>query len=96
MVSLDLVSQKEENPAAHKKTYAPYPLHEEKQNDPQKNHGDTNAVKKLIPARRVLVIVLRHIVRQTGQSAPPCGGDDSAEMKLYTQNGLVARGGHTY
>ena len=96
MISFDLVSQKEKNPAAHKKTSAPNPLHEDKKNDAQENHGNADAVKKLIPGGRVFVIVLRHIVRQTWQSAPPCGGDNSAEMKLYTQNGPVARGTHTY
>jgi hypothetical protein len=53
-------------------------------------------MEQLVPSGRVLVIVLRHIVRQFGKSAPPCGGDHSAGMKLYTEKGPLARGGHTY
>lgn len=62
----------------------------------QKNHGDADTMKKPMPAGTVFLIGVRHKVRQAGQSAPPCGGDDSAEMKLYTQNGLLTRGAHTY
>jgi hypothetical protein len=41
-------------------------------------------MQKLIPAGRVFLIVLRHVVRQT-QSAPPCG-DGTAESSLYTES----------
>jgi hypothetical protein len=74
MVSLDLVSKKQKNPPAYKKTRSPNPFHEDQQNNPQKNHGDADTMEKLIPAGRVLVIVLGHVVRQAWQSAPPCGG----------------------
>src|SRR5208282_3527044 len=74
MVPLDFVSQKEENPSANEETRSPNPFGQNQQNHPQKNHGDADTMEQFVPAGRVLVIVLRHIVRQARHSAPPCGG----------------------
>src|SRR5580692_1193015 len=74
VVSLNLVSKKKKNPPTYKETRSPNPLHENQQKDSCENHGNAQAMEKLIPARRVFVIVLRHVVRQAWQSAPPCGG----------------------
>jgi hypothetical protein len=67
------VSQEQEHPAAHEKRSAPHPLCEKEQDEPGKDQGNADAVQQFIPAGRVFVVVLRHVVRQT-QSAPPVGG----------------------
>src|SRR5260370_18109715 len=73
MIAFDPVTQEQERPAAHEKRSAPDPLCEKEQDESGKYQGNANAVEQFIPAGRVFVIVLRHVVRQT-QSAPPCGG----------------------
>ena len=73
MIAFDPVSQEQEYPAAHEERSAPNPFSEQEQDEPGKDHGNADAVQQFVPAGRVFVIVLRHVVRQT-QCAPPCGG----------------------
>ena len=73
MVSLDPVAEKKERPPAQKKSRSQDPFCEEQKDNPGKNHRDTDTMQEFVPAGFVLVIVLRHVVRET-QSAPPCGG----------------------
>jgi hypothetical protein len=96
MVSLNFVAYKEKNPSPNKETRSPNPLHQNQQNNPGKNHGNAYAMQQLVPSGRVLVIVLRHVVRKAWQAHLLAVGDHSAGMKLYTENGSLARGGHTY
>jgi hypothetical protein len=84
MITLNPVTKKQEHPSADEERAAPKPLGKKKQNQPGKNHRDANAMKKFVPAGRVFVIVLRHVVRQT-QSAPPCG-DDTADERHFIPN----------
>src|SRR5260370_36044734 len=64
MISFNPMAQKKKNPPAKKKSCAPNPFCENEKNDAGKNHGDTDAVQEFVPAGFVLVIVLRHVVRQ--------------------------------
>src|SRR6266852_2974801 len=64
MVSLNLVAEKQKHPSAEKKSRSPSPSHKEEKDNPGKNHRDTNAMQEFVPAGFVLVIVLRHVVRQ--------------------------------
>ncbi len=89
MIALNPVSQKQKRPSADEKCRSPEPLQENKQKEPDENHGDAYTVQQFIPAGRMFLIVLRHVVRQT-QSAPPCG-DGSAERSLYTKLPQMAR-----
>ena len=73
MIPFDPVAQEQEHTAAHEERPSPDPFREKEQNESGKDHGNTNAVQQFIPAGRVFVIVLRHVVCQT-QSTPPCGG----------------------
>jgi len=50
MVSLNLVTQKEKNPAAGEETRAPNPFREDEKYNPQKNHGNANPMEQLVPA----------------------------------------------
>src|ERR1700674_1024567 len=65
MISFDPVAEKQKQPSAHKKSRSPGPFHEDEKDDPGKNHRDANTVQEFIPVGFVLVIVLRHVVRQT-------------------------------
>jgi hypothetical protein len=89
MVTFDPVTQEQERPTAKEESAAGKPSGEKKQDQPGKNHRDANSMQQLVPAGRVFVIVLRHVVRQT-QSAPPCG-DDTADKALYTELQEIAR-----
>src|SRR5712671_5369773 len=71
MVSLNPVTEKQKHPSAQKKPRSPDPFHENEEDKPGKNHRDTNAMQEFVPAGFVLVIVLRHVVRQARHSAPP-------------------------
>ena len=73
MIAFDAVAQEQEHPAAHEERPSPDPFCEKEQDESGKDHGNANAVQQFVPAGRVFVIVLRHVVRET-QSAPPCGG----------------------
>ena len=73
MIAFNPVSQKQEHPAAHERRSTPDPLCEKEQDESGKDQGNAYAVQQFIPAGRMFVIVLRHVVRET-QSAPPCGG----------------------
>ena len=73
MIAFNPVSQEQEHPAAHEKRSAPDPFCEKEQDESGKDQGNANAVEQFVPAGRMFVIVLRHVVRQT-QSAPPVGG----------------------
>src|SRR6267143_5088375 len=64
MVSLDLMAEKQKHPSAQKKSRSPGPFHEKKKSNPSKNHRDANTMQEFVPAGFVLVIVLRHVVRQ--------------------------------
>src|SRR6266852_5313105 len=72
MISFNPVAEKKKNPPAQKKSRCPSPFHKEEKNDAGKNHGDTNAVQEFIPAGFVLVIVLRHVVRQVRHERTSC------------------------
>lgn len=96
MIAFDAVAKKEQDPAADKKGTSQNPLQPEKKDEAEKNQGDADAVKKLVPDGRMFVVVLRHVVGQAGQKATPGGGDLSAGRRLYTEKGPQARGGHTY
>jgi hypothetical protein len=73
MIAFDPVAQEQERPAAYEERPSPDPFREKEQDESGKDHGNANAVQQFVPAGRVFVIVLRHVVRET-QSAPPCGG----------------------
>ena len=73
MIALNPVTQEQKHPAAHETRSAPHPFCEKEQKESGKDQGNANAVQQFVPAGRVFVIVLRHVVRQT-QSAPPVGG----------------------
>src|SRR5712691_9201793 len=60
------------NPVAEKKSSSPGPSRKEQKNDAGKNQGNTNAVQEFIPAGFVLVIVLRHVVRQVRHERTSC------------------------
>src|ERR1700732_1306788 len=92
MIAFDPVSQEQKHPAAHEERSAPNPFCEKEQNEPGKDHGDADTMQQLIPAGRVFVIVLRHVVRQT-QSAPPCGGQLPRKTN-FILNGGKWLGGH--
>src|ERR1700675_1319945 len=72
MISFQLMAQEQQHPPGNKKRAAPDPFQEQQKHDPRKDQRDPYSVQKLVPSGRVLVIVLRHVVRQTGHSAPPC------------------------
>jgi len=65
MVALNPVTEKQKRPSAQKKSRSPDPSHEKEKDDPYKNHRDTNTMQEFVPAGCVLVIVLRHVVRQS-------------------------------
>src|SRR5260370_37123843 len=89
MIALNPVSQKQKRPSADEKCRSPEPLHENEQKEAHENHAEPYTVQQFIPAGRMFLIVLRHVVRQT-QSAPPCG-DGSAERSLYIKLPPMAR-----
>src|SRR5437016_13566956 len=64
MVSLDPVAEKKKHPSAQENSRSHDPFCEKQKDDPGKNHRDTNAMQEFVPAGLVLVIVLRHVVRQ--------------------------------
>jgi hypothetical protein len=80
MISFHFMPQQQQYPAGGKKRTAPDPLREEEQHEPRKNQWYANSVQKFIPPGSVLVIVLRHVVRQIGHSAPPFAGKPIAEL----------------
>ena len=82
MIAFDPVTQEQERPAAREQCSAPNPLCEKEQDESGKDHGDADAVQQFVPAGRVFVIVLRHVVRQT-QSAPPCGDTYRGKPTVY-------------
>ena len=87
MIAFELMPEEQQHPAADKTGTAPDPFREEEQNDPRKNHRDTNSVQKLVPPGSVFVIVLRHVVRQIWNSAPPCDGNVTCRsLTVYRKN----------
>src|SRR6266404_9855010 len=72
MVSFNPVPEKQKYPSAQKKSRSPSPFHEDKKDNPGKNHRDTNAMQEFVPAGFVLVIVLRHVVRQARHKRTSC------------------------
>src|SRR6266852_6032455 len=82
MIAFDPVTQEQERPAAYEQRTSPDPFCEKEQNESGKDHGDADTVQQFVPAGRVFVIVLRHVVRQT-QSAPPCGDSYRGNVTLY-------------
>src|SRR5262245_50988898 len=72
MLPLNLMSQKQQQPPPNKQRPAPDPFRQNEQYDPRKNQRDSDSMEQLVPAGSVLVIILRHVVRQSGHSAPPC------------------------
>ncbi len=86
MIAFYPVSQEQEYPAADEERSAPNPFCEQEQDEPDKDHGNADTVQQFVPAGRVFVIVLRHVVRQT-QSAPPCGDSYRREATLYRIQG---------
>src|SRR5467141_3129405 len=101
MVSLDPVAEKEKHPPTQKKSRSQDPFCEEQKDNPGKNHRDANAMEEFVPAGFVLVIVLRHVVRQARHLAHllsamvrlPKGlvGDSHRSNKLYTELDRMAR-----
>src|SRR5215475_3231357 len=89
MVALHLVAQKQQHPAADKQRAAPDPFREDEQYDPRKNQRDSDSVQQLVPAGSVLAIILRHVVRQSGHSAPPCGTILRSRLLRYLSAALV-------
>src|SRR5260370_25914657 len=83
MIALNPVAQKQKRPSAGENCRSPEPLQENKQKEPDENHGDAYTVQQFIPAGRMFLIVLRHVLRQA-QSAPPCA-EGSAARSLYTK-----------
>src|SRR6516165_5896314 len=71
MIAFNPVSQEQQNPAACKTSCAPAPSHEDQENQPGKNEWNADAMKQFVPGRAMFVIVLSHVVRQPGHSAPP-------------------------
>src|SRR5215470_4057515 len=69
MISFHPVSEKQKHPSAKKESRAPNPLHEQKKNDPRKNHGDADGMEQFVRSGFVLVIVLSHVVRQARHAA---------------------------
>ena len=63
MIAFDPVSEQQEYPAAHEERSAPNPFREQEQDEPGKDHRNADTVQELVPAGRVFVIVLRHVVR---------------------------------
>jgi hypothetical protein len=86
MIAFDPVSQEQKHPAAHEKRSAPNPFREEEEDESGEDHGNADTVQQLVPAGRVFVIVLRHVVRQT-QSAPPCGDSYRGKPTVYRIGG---------
>jgi len=72
MVSFNAVAEKKKNPSTSKKNCSPNPFHKNEQDYAGENHRNANAMQELIPARFVLVIVLRHVVRQARQKRTSC------------------------
>src|SRR6266404_9591705 len=72
MVSFNAVAEKKEHPSAYKKSRPPDPFHKKEQDDASKNHGDANAMQEFIPVGFVLVVVLRHVVRQARHQRTSC------------------------
>src|SRR5260370_8216355 len=76
MVSLDPVAEKEKHPSTQKKSRSQDPFCEEQKDNPGKNHRDANAMEEFVPAGFLLVIVLRHVVRQARHLAHPLSAWD--------------------
>src|SRR5215468_7103394 len=103
-VAFNAMSQKQESPACHKNRQTQDPLGQNHENGAHEDHRDAHAVQHLVPDRGMLVIVLRHIVRQARHSAPPLGhcgaasvGDNLPRMvSIYTQISSHASGYQAY
>src|SRR5271165_6185695 len=74
VVAFDAMTQQQENPATHKTGQTPTPAQQDEQNKAHEDQGDANRVENFIPDRIMLMVVLRHVVRQPGHSAPPISG----------------------
>src|SRR6266851_5223525 len=106
IVSLNPVAEKQEHPSTQKKSRSPGPFHKEEKDNPGKNHRDTNAMQEFVPAGFVLVIVLRHVVRQARHKRTSCqpyrgcprfgGRTATVRMKLYTEMRGLARASWKY
>jgi len=85
MIAFDSVTQKEQNPAANKKGRAKNPFHEKQTGYSCEDQGNPDAMKHFVQSGRVLMVVLRHVVRQAGHQAQlPNGQIPAIKLELYT------------
>src|SRR3989442_9681039 len=75
LVALNPLAEKQQRPAAQKHADTQEPFHQEEPDYARENHRYAHSVQQFIPGRRMLVVVLRHVVRRTCHSAPPSQGD---------------------
>jgi hypothetical protein len=71
MIAFDTMSQKQQNPSTDEANCAPFPLEKCKEDQPCEYQRNTNSVQQLIPPGTVFVVILSHVVRQSGHSSSP-------------------------
>src|SRR5262249_41676182 len=64
-IAFDAVPHKQKDPASQENSKSQEPLRENHQDGACEDHGDSDAVAHFVPGRGMLVIVLRHVVRQS-------------------------------
>jgi hypothetical protein len=87
MIAFNAMTQEQKNPTAEKKGRSPNPLRQDQEDDAGENHGNADTVEKLVPGRRVLVIVLRHVARQTWHKPELRLGTVAAEIHFIPKWG---------
>src|ERR1700737_3807993 len=85
MITLDAMTQEKKNPTPEEEQSSPDPLGEDQENDAGKNQGNADAVQHLVPDRRMLVIILSHVARETGHIGTPSVGTLPAELHFITK-----------
>lgn len=106
MVSFNSVAEKQEHPPTEKKSRSPNPFHENEKDKPGKNHRDADTMQQLVRGRFVLVVVLRHVVRQVRHQRTSCqpldgwhaSGGETATINdgLYTEMRKLTRASWNY
>src|ERR1700734_3196247 len=85
MIAFDAMTQEQKNPAAEKQRSAQNPLRQNQKDDASENQRNADAMQKLIPGGRVLMIIPLHVARQTWHIAGTPRGDAACGSTLYTE-----------
>lgn len=64
LIAFDAMSREQKNPAADEKSQTDFPARENRKDNSREDDGDSDGVEELVPAVRVLVIVLRHVLAE--------------------------------